>query len=134
MRRETTFKISHRPFAVHFGSFRARPLDRQTGRFYDCVITAVWFRRQTRVTAACIGLLRDTQATEPASAAEFLERHRGVLPAMCTGRWDGSGYWGAEDPETRDGHMGILVPMLASYPDCPPGFDGWWTTHKPRKG
>jgi len=137
MYRQDTFRVSHKLYAVDLSTLRIEERTRQDGApFYSGAITAVWFRRRRRggygpdgavVTVACIGSLWDSQGERPSSGAEFLERHDdGRYGGSCAGRWDGSGYWGAEEPEVRDEHMRILRPMLENYPAIPDGFDGWW--------
>lgn len=90
-------------------------------------VRAVWFRRKDRVTAACVGELRDLQRPAPVDVPEFLRRHDdGRYGGDCLGRWDGTRYWGAQQPEIIEAHLVLLRPMLAAYPAIPPGFDGWW--------
>lgn len=129
MIRTDRFLISKRPYAVDLSSLDARP----DGERWDGTpmstarLGAVWFRRKNGVTAACIGTLWDIQAPPPADAAEFLRRHDdGRHGGDCDGRWDGERYWGAQRPETIEQHLAILRPMLANYPDVPPGYDGWY--------
>jgi hypothetical protein len=53
----------------------------------------------------------------------------------CHGRWDGTRYWGAQEPDVIAEHLTVLRPMLDGYaenpkdPPLPAGFDGWWTFH-----
>lgn len=129
MIRETRFLISRRPYAVDLSSLRVvDEYHRQDGTpYYWLAVRAAWFRRRQGVTVACVGELRDTQDGMPADAVAFLTAYDdGRYGGDCYGRWDGAGYWGAEVPATRDAHMALLVPMLAAYPQVPPGFDGWW--------
>lgn len=120
MIRADKFLISKRLYAVD-------PSSLQTHDESDAWMTAVWFRRKQGVTAACIGRLWDIQRPLPKDAAEFLARHDdGRYGGDCEGRWDGTGYWGAETPETVAAHLAILRPMLADYPTIPTGYDGWW--------
>ncbi|WP_030169055.1 hypothetical protein [Streptomyces sp. NRRL S-813] len=126
MIREDRFLISRKPYAVDLSSLRLRE-DTETG-WFDGRMTAVWFRRKQRVTVACIGTLWDHQKPAPADALEFLARHDdGRYGGNCLGRWDGTGYWGAEVPDVQEQHLAILRPMLANFPAIPPGYDGWWT-------
>ena len=119
MIRETRFLISRRPYAVDLDSLRVGD---STSR-----INAVWFRRRGGVTAACVGYLWDIQRPKPCDAAEFLARHGdGRYGGSCEGRWDGHGYWGAQDPGEIKRHLALLRPMLANYPNPPYGYDGWW--------
>lgn len=92
-----------------------------------CTIRAVWFKRKDRVTAACIGTLWDALVIGQEGLAGFLAMARdGRYGGTCEGRWDGTQYWGAQEPEVMAAHLALLRPMLADYPDLPPGFDGWW--------
>lgn len=132
MRREDRFVMSHRPYAVDLSSLRE---ERGFLR-----VDAVWFRRRPRgrnrdmITVACIGNLHTILRPGPATAQEFVERYDdGRWGGHCEGRWDGDGYWGAENPDVAAEHLKLLRPMLASYeqnpkaPTLPDGFDGWWT-------
>jgi len=126
--RDDRFLISRKPYAVNLGSLRIT----DPGERYDgtptCTATldAIWFRRRKGVTVACIGHLWDIQAP-PTDAAAFLAAHTdGRYGGTCFGRWDGAGYWGAEDPDVIAEHLGLLRPMLAGYPAIPPSHDGWW--------
>jgi hypothetical protein len=120
--REDRFVLSHRPYAVNLGTLA-------TSAMYDtCTIEAVWFRRKSGVTAACVGILRTLLRPAPVTAVEFLERHDdGRHGGDCEGRWDGERYWGAQAPALIDNHLALLRPMLANYPEIPDGYDGWWT-------
>jgi hypothetical protein len=130
VRRDDRFLISRAPYAVDLSSLHGyKAAERTDGTaFYRYTVTAVWFRRRKGVTVACIGELWDYQTPEPESAEEFLARHDdGRYGGDCKGRWDGIGYWGAEEPAEAGRHLGVLRPMLENYPAVPPGFDGWWT-------
>lgn len=121
MRREETFVQSHRPYAIDLASLR-------TDEHGLSEMTAVWFRRRRGLTVACIGRLWDFQRPRPADAAQFLKQHDdGRYGGDCTGRWDGSRYWGQQEPELAAADLNLLRPMLANFPAIPPGFDGWWT-------
>lgn len=139
MRREDRFVMSHRPYAVDLSSLRE-----ERGFFY---VDAVWFRRRPRgrnrdmITVACIGNFHTIQRPAPTSALEFLERYEdGRWGGHCEGRWDGHGYWGAENPDVAARHQDLLRPMLDDYahdprnPVIPAGFDGWWTFHSTTGG
>ena len=128
MIREDRFLISRKPYAVDLTSLRIS----DPGERYDgsptCTarIDAVWFRRRSGVTVACVGDLWDHQ-TPPADAAQFLAQHDdGRYGGTCHGRWDGENYWGAQRPEEIEQHLALLRPMLDNYPDVPPSYDGWW--------
>lgn len=113
-------------YAVDLSSLTAEPSG-INGGYVWADIRAVWFRRKNRVTAACIGHLRDLQTPAPKDAAEFLAKATdGRYGGRCEGRWDGTRYWGAQEPETIEAHLALLRPMLDSYPEIPEGFDGWY--------
>lgn len=128
MRREDRFVMSRRPYAVDLSSLRTKEHKRPDGTTYGHGrIGAVWFRRRSGVTAACVGHLWDYQDSVPKDAAEFLERHTdGRHGGDCAGRWDGENYWGSQKPDTIAEHLGLLRPMLAAFPEIPDGYDGWW--------
>jgi hypothetical protein len=133
MIREDRFVMSRRPYAVDLGSFQcaesvSRYPDGRTITTYRLTARAAWFRRKNRVTAACIGELWEFSGEPVSDAVAFLDQFDdGRYGGRCEGRWDGFGYWGAEDDETRTAHLEILRPMLANFPAVPEGFDGWWT-------
>lgn len=138
MIREPRFLISRKPYAVDFASLRTSESGRDPDKAWAWyTVNALWFRRKTTgwgtgkrtVTVACIGTLRTTiDDPAPADAREFLERYTdGRYGGDCQGRWDGTGYWGAEIPDVQEQHLAILRPMLANYPALPAGYDGWWT-------
>jgi len=121
MIRDAKFLMSKRLYAVAPDSLTL------AAKTYHVSVRAVWFRRKNGVTAACIGQLWDFQRPAPVDAAEFLRRHDdGRYGGHCEGRWDGTRYWGAQEPEVVEQHLALLRPMLAAYPAAPPGFDGWW--------
>jgi hypothetical protein len=119
------FAISgKRRYAVDLSSFVADPTDTGGSR---CTIAAVWFRRKDRTTAACVGYLWDYLRPSPTDVAEFLRRTTdGRFGGTCEGRWDGTRYWGAQELTIIESHLQLLRPMLASYPEIPEGFDGWY--------
>jgi hypothetical protein len=119
------FAISgKRRYAVDLSSFVAEPTDTGSSR---CTIQTVWFRRKDRTTAACIGYLWDYLRPTPTDVADFLARTRdGRFGGTCEGRWDGTRYWGAQEPQIIETHLQLLRPMLASYPEIPEGLDGWY--------
>lgn len=124
MRREDRFVQSHAPYAVDLGSLRIGPSSMPS----HCRIDAVWFRRRKGATVAVIGYLWDFQSAPPRDVHEFLAEHDdGRYGGHATGRWDGHGYWGVEDPAEVKRHLDILRPMLENHPAVPAGFDGWWT-------
>ena len=128
MIRETAFRISRRPYAVDMASLRIEEREGYKGRaYYAGTVRAVWFRRRHGITMACTGILWDTQDNCPADAAAFLTAHTdGRYGGDCKGRWDGTRYWGAQEPDVIERHLDLLRPMLEHFPEVPPGFDGWW--------
>ena len=134
MIREARFVMSHRQYAVDLANLTISSRTGYQGReFFYGAVRAVWFRRRKGVTVACIGILWDSQDTRPADGRAFLLGHEdGRYGGDCLGRWDGSGYWGSENPDVMAEHLELLRPMLASYeqdpknPALPDGFDRWW--------
>jgi hypothetical protein len=125
------FVVSHRPYAVDLNSLR---FEQPWSQGCWARVQAVWFRRKAGITSAHVGFLGTylgTRITQPPTAVEFLESYKdGRYGGECTGRWDGRGYWGAEEPETIDKHLALLRPMLTHYPACPAGYSGWWEFEK----
>lgn len=120
MIREERMLISKRPYAVNL-------LTLFTNDRGGAEMDAVWFRRRSGVTVACVGILWDYQSPSPTTAYEFLRRHDdGRYGGDCRGRWDGERYWGAQEPEVIQEHLDLLRPMLEAYPGVPNGYDGWW--------
>lgn len=127
MIRENRFLISKRPYAVDLGSLRITERQGQRNPYYEGRIGAVWFRRAKGVTYACVGTLWDFQDQRPADAVAFLKAHTdGRYGGDCKGRWDGTRYWGAQEPEIAARHLALLRPMLDAYPAIPDGWNGWW--------
>lgn len=136
MHHETDFVLSRKQFAVDLSSLSVEsqaPGYDGTQRSW-CEINAVWYRRRAKTTYACIGTLRALiHGDTPTGGRDFLTRHiDGRYGGDCRGRWDGTRYWGAQEPETMAEHMKILRPMLTGLPAVPDGFDGWWTFQPPR--
>lgn len=124
MIREERFVQSHAPYAVDLASLRLGP----SGLPSHGHIDAVWFRRRKGQTVACIGYLWDYQDETVTTPLRFLAQHEdGRYGGHTSGRWNGSGYWGVEDPEEVARHLATLRPMLANFPAVPPGYDEWWT-------
>lgn len=122
MRREDTFVQSHAPYAVAVNGLSIEVPDRMS------MVRAVWFRRRKGVTVACVGYLWDHLRPGPASVAEFLARSTdGRYGGTCEGRWDGERYWGVQTPKIIGEHLELLRPMLANFPEVPPGYEGWYT-------
>jgi hypothetical protein len=125
MIRETTFAVSRRLYAVDMTLLRPVSDGHVVAHQYE--VTAVWFRRKNRVTAACVGRLWDFQNPPPADVLEFLTRLTdGRYGGDCDGRWDGARYWGAQEPDVIEAHLELLRPMLVNFPAIPAPFDGWW--------
>jgi hypothetical protein len=130
------FLISKRPYAVDLSSMQSTwherrydglPPPNSSKGSWHCTIQAVWFRRRNGLTVSCIGDLWDIQNEAPLTAVEMLERHDdGRYGGNARGRWDGESYWGNVTLAEQNKHLEILRPMLAHYPEVPPGFFGWW--------
>lgn len=147
MRREDRFVMSRKPYAVDLSSLLTTRKEGRAGPFWYCSVRAVWFRRRRTgrtgplVTVACVGSLATHQRPEPADGEAFLCAYTdGRYGGDCAARWDGTGYWGAEDPIVVAKHLELLRPMLDAYADnphdpvAPAGFDGWWTFHSATGG
>ncbi|MGW7312280.1 hypothetical protein [Streptomyces sp. NPDC054865] len=127
MIRTDRFLISQRPYAVDLSSLDCTLRDTPQGKrpqYFHGQVNAVWFRRRSGVTVACVGRLWDHQTDRPADARAFLKRHEDGR--YGNGRWDGTSYWGNGTYEEQQEHLAVLQPMLASFPAVPPGYDGWW--------
>lgn len=130
MIREDRFVLSRKQHAIKLDSFR------ETGRYtreWDggesayVQVDAVWYRRKSGVTYACIGHLWDLIDTPIPDVAQFLANFTdGRYGPTCEGRWDGTRYWGAQEPELIEAHLAVLKSMIADYPTCPEGYQGWW--------
>lgn len=95
---------------------------------YRIKLEAVWFRRKSGETAACIGDLWDFQHERPESVEQFLARHTdGRHGANCRSRWNGHSLWTLEDIEQSTADLALLRLMLDNYSAILPGFDGWWS-------
>lgn len=140
MIREDQFLISRKPFAVDLNSLTGSQHPRGERFAFSGSINALWFRRQSGVTRACLGSLKlwshylreplDVDNPHAVLSANLDGRYGGD----CEGRWDGERYWGAQEPAVMEQHLAILRPMLANYPAIPDGFDGWWTFQPARGG
>lgn len=134
MIRTDKFLISQKPFAIDLatvtGEQRARG-DRDAFNFSG-TCNALWFRRKDGVTRACLGTLMlfshflreplDLDDPHAILSADLDGRYGGD----CHARWDGTGYWGSEEPFKQTLHLTVLEPTLANYPALPDGHDGWW--------
>jgi hypothetical protein len=123
------FAISgKRRYAVDPSSLVLEP---STSSLTHATIRAVWFRRKDRTTGACVGTLWNLFRPAPPDVAAFLAGSTdGRYGGRCEGRWDGTRYWGAQEPGIMDHHLRLLRPMLDSYPEIPAGFDGWYVYEK----
>lgn len=134
MIRSDRFLISQKPFAIDLSTVtgeQSQRGDRDTFNFSGTA-NALWFRRKDGVTRACTGTLTlfSHFLPEPLNLddphAVLAAKLDGRYGGTCHGRWDGNGYWGAENPETVAADLAILQPMLAHYPNLPPAYSGWW--------
>lgn len=133
MRRDTRFLISRKPFAIDLSTVTLEGSERDGAYWLTGDCQAVWYRRKSGVTYACLGSLRlwaqwrrekpDLSSPE-AMLGNDLDSRYGGDPA---GRWDGERYWGSQKPFEQALHLTVLEPMLANYPVIPEGYDGWWT-------
>jgi hypothetical protein len=133
--RETRFRISRKPFAINLSTVTLEATERDGIYWLSGKCQAVWYRRKGGVTRACIGTLGlwaqwlrdkpDLSSPEAMLSNNLDSRYGGDTE----GRWDGTGYWGAEVPDIQEKHLAVLRPMLANYPTMPDGYDGWWTFH-----
>lgn len=130
MIRETHFVFSHHPFAVDLASayqlYEIKPDD----QFRWVAVRAVWYRRKERITYACTGYLHDLVPVDQdvSNVPAFLIQHTdGRYGGACEGRWDGTRYWGAQEPDVMETHLTLLRLMVDNFPVIPDGYDGWWT-------
>ena len=133
MIREDRFLISRKPFAIDLATVTGSQHERGDRIAFSGTANALWFRRQSGVTRACLGSLKlwshylprrlDLDDPRDVLSADLDGRYGGD----CEGRWDGERYWGAQEPDVQEQHLAILRLMLAKYPALPPGYDGWWT-------
>ena len=123
MIREDRFVLSHNPYALDLSRLEVE----QFPHTVKVTLPAVWYRRKAGITYACVGRLGDIRRERPVDISTFLgEFTDGRYGGECEGRWDGSRYWGAQEPKVMEGHLEILRPMLVAYPTVPEGYDGWW--------
>jgi hypothetical protein len=131
--REDRFLISRKPFAIDLATVTGSQHERGDLIAFSGTANALWFRRQSGVTRACLGSLKlwshylprrlDLDDPQDVLSADLDGRYGGD----CEGRWDGERYWGAQEPDVQEQHLAILRLMLAKYPALPAGYDGWWT-------
>lgn len=130
---ETKFLISRKQFAIDLSTVTGDQHERGDWYSFSGRANAVWYRRQNGVTRACIGTLmlfshylpKPLNLNDPHAilSADLDGRYGGD----CDGRWDGTRYWGAQEPDVQEQHLSILRPMLADYPSAPAAYDRWWT-------
>lgn len=133
MRRDTRFLISRKPFAIDLSTVTLEASERDGAYWLTGDCQAVWYRRKSGVTYACLGSLhlwaqwrreKPDLSSPEAMLGNDLDSRYGGDPA---GRWDGERYWGSQKPFEQALHLTVLEPMLANYPVIPDGYDGWWT-------
>jgi hypothetical protein len=124
MIKKEKFLISDKPYAVDLDTYRSE---------HHGEIDAVWFRRRREAyngplrTVACAGTLRGCLVPDLSTVESFLATFTdGRYGGDCLARWDGTNLWSLADEYQRERLKKILVPMLAAYPEVPPGYDGWW--------
>ena len=132
MIREDRFLISRKSFAIDLSTMHGDQHPRGDLFAFSGSASAVWYRRQSGITRACLGtvglwshyLAEPLDLDDPHAilSAELDGRYGGD----CQGRWDGERYWGAQEPEVIEQHLTVLRPMLANFPAVPDGYDGWW--------
>lgn len=120
MIRDDRFVLSRKQHALKLDSYRERyrwPREHDGGETVVMRVDAVWYRRKRGVTYACIGFLSDLTDPPPATVEEFLAGYTEDLAGpVCEGRWDGTRYWGAQEPELIEAHLAILRPMMDDFP------------------
>jgi hypothetical protein len=132
--------ISHAPYALRHDTFNVQEKwatytnpDGSSRRgetpYYTMTMQAVWFRRKSGILSAHYGHLWNSSKEKPASLLAWIENDRdGRYGGRCIARWDGDNLWAPESTwEQMKEYEEFLRPMLESYPEVPPGFDGWWT-------
>jgi hypothetical protein len=132
MIKEDAFRISHKGYAFDLSSVAGEQHERDGKFSYTGFAHAVWYRRKGRNLRACLGTVMLWSHYLP--EALDLSDPRAVLSADldgryggdCQGRWNGEGYWGAENPDVMAAHLAVLRPMFNDYPIIPDGYDGWW--------
>lgn len=133
MHREDRFLISRKPYAIELTTVTGKQHERGDRIAFSGTANALWFRRKAGVTYACTGSLMlfshylpdRLPLDDPHAilAADLDGRYGG----NAHGRWDGTRYWGAQEPLQMALDLTVLEPMLANYPAIPDGHDGWWT-------
>jgi hypothetical protein len=126
--RMSRFVLSARPYAIDLSSLKV--VWPGEGHLENRVtFDAVWFRGPKTAPKACIGQLREYISLgadqDPERVLSCMDDGR--YGGECLGRWNGTGYWGTQEPERAAEHMAILRPMLENFPAIPRGYDGWWT-------
>lgn len=133
MIRREKFVMAHKPYAIDLTTVSGAQKERDGRFFFRGSCRAVWFRRKDRVTRACLGSLHlwahyltdrvDMSSPEAVLSADLDGRYGGQME----GRWDGSRYFGAQEPRLIQRDLEILSPMLENFPQVPEGFSGWWS-------
>lgn len=127
MIRDETLVFSRKPYAVDLGSyFKGVPDEGSLSGSAWCSVRAVWFRKKDNVLRACTGNLHDLLPPPDDVNAFLVAMDDGRYGGHCEGRWDGTRYWGSQDPDEIGRHLALLRPMLEAYPAAPAGYDGWW--------
>lgn len=126
------FLISQKPYALNLATLTGEQREQEGRISFRGSVHALWFRRKDGVTRACLGTLGlwSHYLPEPLDVAD----PRAVLSANldgryggdCHARWDGTRYWGAQEPHVQLLHLTVLEPMLANFPAIPEGYEGWW--------
>ncbi|MFD9569949.1 hypothetical protein ACFWBI_08905 [Streptomyces sp. NPDC059982] len=133
MHRETRFLISRKPYAIELTTITGEQHQRGNLISFSGTAHALWFRRKASTTYACTGSLMlfshhlparlDLNDPQAILSADLDGRYGGT----AHGRWDGTRYWGAQEPLQMGLDLTLLEPMLANYPAIPDDYDGWWT-------
>lgn len=132
MIKDEQFRVSHKAYAIDLASLSGEQSEHHGRLTYSGYADAVWYRRKGRNLRACLGRVHlwshglptvlDLSDPYDVLCADLDGRYGGD----CQGRWNGEGYWGAENPDTVAAHLAVLRPMFNDYPCLPDGYDGWW--------
>lgn len=128
------FVMAHKPYAIDLDSVRIESHKERDGKFFvsgSC--DAVWFRKKNGVVRVCWGPLKlwahyMDEAADISSPQEFLGTDfDGRYGGECNARWDGTRYWGSQNPDVIRFDLDGLKPMLEGFPQVPEGLSGWWS-------